>query len=83
MAELVTDELPKTDTMYDGRGIADFHKRGILASVRKGVALLDSGKRRLLIFATILQLSLGLLDLLGIALIGLVASHRGFQYWVE
>ena len=74
MAELVTDELPKTDTMYDGRGVADFHKRGILASVRKGVALLDSGKRRLLIFATILQLSLGLLDLLGIALIGLVAA---------
>lgn len=74
MAELVTDALPKTDTIYDGRGIDDFHKRGILASVRKGVSLLDLDKRRLLIFATILQVSLGLLDLLGIALIGLVAA---------
>ncbi len=67
-------DLPVPDTAYGGKGIDDFHKRGILASVKKGISLLDPGKRRLLILATTLQVSLGLLDLLGIALIGLVAA---------
>ena len=62
------------DTTYDGKGINDFHRRRILASVKKGISLLDPGKRWLLMFAGVLQLSLGLLDLLGIALIGLVAA---------
>ena len=66
--------LPEPDASYGGKGIDDFHKRGILASVRKGMNLLGPGKRRLLVFATILQVSLGLLDLLGIALVGLVAA---------
>ena len=69
-----TASLPEPDTSYGGKGIDDFHKRGILASVRKGMNLLGPGKRRLLVFATILQVSLGLLDLLGIALVGLVAA---------
>ncbi len=67
-------ELPEPDTTYGGKGIDDFHKRGILASSRKSVSLLDPRKRRLLIFAAGLQVSLGLLDLIGIAIIGLVAA---------
>jgi ATP-binding cassette, subfamily B, bacterial PglK len=55
-------------------GIDDFHKRGILASSRKSISLLDPRKRRLLIIAGGLQVSLGLLDLIGIAIIGLVAA---------
>jgi ABC-type multidrug transport system fused ATPase/permease subunit len=67
-------ELPKPDNDYGGRGVDDFHKRGVLQSIKKAIHLLDPRKRRLLIFATILQVSLGILDLLGIALIGLVAA---------
>jgi ABC-type multidrug transport system fused ATPase/permease subunit len=74
VTESKDSDLPTTDTAYGGKGIDDFHQRGILASVKKGISLLDAGKRRLLIFAAILQVSLGLLDLLGIALIGLVAA---------
>lgn len=74
MSEPETSALPQTDTDYDGRSVDDFHRRGIIESVRKGISLLDPGKRRLLVFATGLQVSLGLLDLLGIALIGLVAA---------
>ena len=67
-------ELPEPDTTYGGKGVDDFRKRGIYASCRKAISLLDPQKRRLLIFAAGLQVSLGLLDLLGIALIGLVAA---------
>ena len=67
-------ELPEPDSTHGGMGIDDFHKRGIFASSRKSVSLLDSRQRRLLIFATSLQVSLGLLDLIGIAIIGLVAA---------
>lgn len=74
MTESTDSDLPVTDTAYGGKGIDDFHRRRILASVKKGISLLDPGKRRLLIAAGIVQLSLGLLDLLGIALIGLVAA---------
>ena len=74
MADAQFVELPKPDNDYGGRGVDDFHKRGVLQSIKKAIHLLDPRKRRLLIFATILQVSLGILDLLGIALIGLVAA---------
>jgi ATP-binding cassette, subfamily B, bacterial PglK len=67
-------ELPEPDSTHGGKGIDDFHKRGILASSRKSISLLDPRKRRLLIIAAGLQVSLGLLDLIGIAIIGLVAA---------
>jgi ATP-binding cassette subfamily C protein len=53
---------------------ADFGKPSLLWAVRKGTELLPEGKRHLLYFGAIVQLSLGLLDLLGIALVGLVAA---------
>lgn len=74
MTKLRDLDLPVTDTAHGGKGINNFHQRKILASVKKGISLLDPGERRLLFYAGIVQLSLGLLDLLGIALIGLVAA---------
>ena len=74
MSEPVVDPLPEPDNNYGGRGIDDFHKRGIYASVKKAIRMLNPGKRRLLILAASFQISLGLLDLVGIALVGLVAA---------
>lgn len=74
MTDPTIDELPQPDNSYGGKGVDDFHKRGIFASVKKAIGMLDPGKRRLLMLAATLQVSLGLLDLLGIALIGLVAA---------
>lgn len=66
--------VPGAHAVTDGKGIDDFQHRGILESTVKATQMLDPSKRRLLIFATSLQVSLGLLDLIGIALIGLVAA---------
>lgn len=74
MSDALAGELPEPENSYGGRGIDDFHKRGVLQSIKKAIHLLDPRNRRLLILATTLQVSLGLLDLLGIALIGLVAA---------
>lgn len=52
----------------------DFGRPRITWAVRKAVSMLPDGKRRLLFLATGVQVSLGLLDLLGIALIGVVAA---------
>ena len=52
----------------------DFGKPSLIWAVRKGTNLLPEGKRHLLYIGAGVQLSLGLLDLLGIALIGLVAA---------
>ena len=52
----------------------DFGKPSIIWAVRKGASLLPDGKRHLLYIGAGIQLSLGLLDLLGIALVGLVAA---------
>ncbi|MEI6637821.1 MAG: ABC transporter ATP-binding protein, partial [Planctomycetota bacterium] len=52
----------------------DFDRDTILNSLRKAVHLLTPGKRRLLFAAAAVQVSLGLLDLLGIALVGVLAA---------
>ena len=53
---------------------ADFGRPSVLWAVRKTISMLPDGKRWILFFAAGFQVSLGLLDLLGIALIGLVAA---------
>ncbi len=68
------DSLPQTGNPHDGKSIQDFEDRSVAASVRKAIDLLSPGKRRLLFIAAGIQISLGLLDLLGIALVGLVAA---------
>jgi ABC-type multidrug transport system fused ATPase/permease subunit len=74
VSDALVGELPEPENDYGGRGIDDFHKRGVLQSIKKAIHLLDPRNRSLLIVATTLQVSLGLLDLLGIALIGVVAA---------
>ena len=69
--DLATQE---PDVPHRGLNVVDFDRPGIVWAVRKGVRLLPPGKRRLLFAATAIQVSLGILDLIGIALIGLVAA---------
>ncbi len=53
---------------------ADFGQPSLSWAVRKSISMLPEGKRVVLFAAAGFQISLGLLDLLGIALIGLVAA---------
>ena len=53
---------------------ADFGRPSVIWAVRKTISMLPDGKRWVLFLAAGFQISLGLLDLLGIALIGLVAA---------
>ena len=58
----------------EGKSVQDFTSEGVRTAVRKSVALLPPRQRRRLLIAAGIQMSLNLLDLLGIALIGLVAA---------
>lgn len=62
------------DTAHRGLSVQDFQKTSLLWSIRKSVSLLPPPKRRLFYAAVTVQVSLAILDLIGIALIGLVAS---------
>lgn len=62
------------DNPHRGLNVVDFPPRSVWWSVRKAVSLLPRPKRKLMYVATAAQVSLGLLDLVGVALIGLVAS---------
>ena len=55
-------------------GVADLPNPGVVPSVKRALALLPPGQTRLLFAAAAVQLSLGLLDLFGIALVGLLAA---------
>lgn len=74
-----------------GKSVQDFSYVGIRPAVRSSLALLQPSQRRRLGVTTGLQMSLSLLDLLGVALIGVVAaiaaSGVGAQYapptWVS
>ena len=57
-----------------GLGVADFAPASIQSAVRRAIRLLPPGGRKLLVLAASVQLSLGLLDLLGIALVGLLGA---------
>jgi ABC-type multidrug transport system fused ATPase/permease subunit len=57
-----------------GKGVQDFEPEGVWLSVKRSMALLPESRRRLFVLATVAQVSLGLLDLLGIALVGLLAA---------
>ena len=70
-SERLTNE---PENSHNGLQINDFQNPGPVASVRKAITLLPKDKRKLLFLASAAQLSLALLDLIGIALIGLVAA---------
>ena len=59
---------------HNGLGVTEFAPPSVLWSIRKSIRLLSRPKRRLLFFAATIQVSLGLLDLVGILLIGLLAA---------
>ena len=67
-------EAQEPDNSYGGLSVVDFPDRGVVWSVRKAIDILPKGKRPLLYLAAVIQISLGILDLIGIALIGLVAA---------
>jgi ABC-type bacteriocin/lantibiotic exporter with double-glycine peptidase domain len=57
-----------------GLNVVDFAPPGIFWSIKKATTLLNPGKLRLLFFAAGIQISLGILDLIGILLVGLLAA---------
>ena len=74
MSEADGRETQEPDVAHKGLNVVDFESPGVVPAVRKAVELLPPGKRRLLFAAAVVQISLGVLDLIGIALIGLVAA---------
>ena len=57
-----------------GKSVQDFNYVGIRPALASSLALLPERQRRKLGLATALQMSLSLLDLIGVALIGMVAA---------
>jgi ABC-type multidrug transport system fused ATPase/permease subunit len=74
MAEPSVDDAPEEFSDRGGKSVQDFQSEGVRAAVRRSIALLAPRQRRRLVLAAGVQVSLNLLDLLGIALIGLVAA---------
>ena len=73
--------IPSEDSAEDaapeperGFSVAEFESPGVLHALRQALDLLPADKRVLLLGAATIQVSLGILDLIGIALIGLVAA---------
>ncbi|MDA9863342.1 ABC transporter ATP-binding protein/permease [bacterium] len=62
------------DSPHRGLNVVDFQKVNLRWSVRKAISLLPRSKRKWLYLSAGVQVSLSVLDLIGIALIGLVAS---------
>lgn len=58
----------------EGKSVQDFAPEGLWTALKRSLHLLPPGQRRLLLLASAVQISLGVLDLIGIALIGLLAS---------
>ncbi len=73
MSESSSRETAAPDVRHKGLNVVDFPSQKIPQAISKAVSLLPPQKRRLLFLAAGVQVSLGLLDLVGIALIGLVA----------
>ena len=62
------------ENAHNGLGMTEFTPPSVVWSIRKSVRMLEPTKRRLLLLVAIIQVSLGLLDLIGILLIGLLAA---------
>ena len=74
MSQDPLEDAPEGFLSRQGKSVQDFESAGIVASIRKSLDLLPAGRRRLFLLASAVQVSLGLLDLLGIALVGLLAT---------
>jgi len=62
------------DTPHRGLNVKDFQNTSLWWSIRKSISLMPKPKRKWLYLSAGVQVSLAVLDLIGIALIGLVAS---------
>jgi len=72
---VVASSLPDgPQNSHRGLNVVDFEQPSILWSIKKAISMLSPSKRRLLLLATLIQVSLGLLDLIGILLVGLLAA---------
>lgn len=67
-------QTQEPDTPHRGLNAEDFQRTSLWWSIKKAISLIPPPKRRLLYLAVTIQVSLAFLDLIGIALIGLVAS---------
>jgi len=65
---------PEPDNPHKGLNVVDFPKASILGAINKSISMLNPGKRHLLYVVAGIQISLGILDLIGIALIGILAA---------
>lgn len=74
MADSSTDDALEGSPDRGGKSVQDFQSEGVRLAVRRAVALLAPRQRRRLVLAAGVQVALNLLDLVGIALIGLVAA---------
>jgi ATP-binding cassette subfamily C protein len=74
MADSSTDGAAEESADRGGKSVQDFQSDGVTAAIRRSLDLLPKRQRRRLALAAGIQISLNLLDLLGIALIGLVAA---------
>lgn len=66
--------LSEPDNAHGGLNAQEFDKTSLRQSVSRAVKLLPRSKRKWLFLSAGVQISLSILDLIGIALIGLVAS---------
>ena len=74
MTETAPEDSSEEFLDRGGKSVQDFRSEGVWKAVKRSMALLAPGQRRLLVLASAIQVSLGLLDLLGIALVGLLAG---------
>ncbi len=74
MTETAPEDSSEEFLDRGGKSVQDFRSEGVWKAVKKSMALLAPGQRRLLVLASAIQVSLGLLDLIGIALVGLLAG---------
>jgi len=65
---------PEPDNSHSGLNVVDFPEASILGAINKSISMLNPRKKRLLYIVAGIQISLGILDLIGIALIGLLAA---------
>lgn len=74
MVEPSTDAASEAHSDRGGKSVQDFTSEGVRPAVRRSLALLPARQRRRLLLAAAIQVLLNVLDLIGIALIGLVAA---------
>ena len=69
-----TPKSPNSGGERDGKSVQDFVYTGIKPAVRNSLSLLAAGRRRKLLIIAGIQISLALLDLIGITLLGMLAA---------